>query len=41
MGLSDDQPPSVEIFKQLALTCEQIEAAVRSGQNVDLETYVA
>ncbi|MFY7892771.1 MAG: hypothetical protein ACOVOJ_08770, partial [Pirellula sp.] len=41
MGLSDDPPPSVEIFKQLALTCEQIEAAVRSGQNVDLETYVA
>ncbi|MFM7976548.1 MAG: protein kinase domain-containing protein, partial [Pirellula sp.] len=41
MGSSDDPTPSVEIFKQLALTCEEIEVAVRSGQNVDLETYVA
>jgi hypothetical protein len=41
MGSSDDPPPSVEIFKQLALTCEEIEAEVRSGKNVDIETYVA
>ena len=41
MGSSDDPTPSVDIFKQLALTCEEIEVAVRSGQNVDLDTYVA
>lgn len=41
MGSSSDPTPSVEIFKQLALTCEEIEVAVRSGQNVDLEAYVA
>lgn len=41
MGSSGDPTPSVEIFKQLALTCEEIEVAVRSGQNVDIEAYVA
>ena len=38
---SDDATPSVAIFKQLALSCEAIEIAVRAGQKVDVEVYVA
>lgn len=37
----DDLLPSVEIFKQLAESCEAIKVAFRSGTIIDIEAYVA
>jgi hypothetical protein len=41
MDHQDDSLPSVEIFKQLAESCEAIELAFRSGTSIDIEAYVA
>lgn len=41
MDHSNESLPNVEIFKQLADSCEAIEVAFRSGQSLDIETLVA
>jgi serine/threonine protein kinase len=41
MDHQDDSLPSLEIFKQLAQSCEAIELAFRSGTSIDIEANVA
>lgn len=41
MDHSNESLPNVEIFKQLADSCEAIEVAFRSGQSLDIEALVA